>query len=239
MNLCQRKYKVDKRKKISEQHRKSFIENTRTSRYRSFAEREMRNGGVSGLIVRIKGILQRTLNKTRYGLFDCGDLIEETYLANGTKEPLYDDPRFHKLLELLQDFSPSYGLLENFLKERKTVVNRICGLVSHQWGKICQDMRLPSVADKYIFISKIPIDVIHECMRFRLDYKPKVQLSKHSIRQVISLRGLRQILLLTLHERMKFSINDFFCPNPQETADSVTLTKEILNGKLHFLCSEI
>ena len=28
-------------------------------------------------------------------------------------------------------------------------------------------------------------------------------------------------------------------PNPQETADLVTFTEEILNGKLHFLCSEI
>ena len=27
-------------------------------------------------------------------------------------------------------------------------------------------------------------------------------------------------------------------PNPQETADLVTFTEQILNGKLHFLCSE-
>ena len=27
--------------------------------------------------------------------------------------------------------------------------------------------------------------------------------------------------------------------NPQKTADSVTLTEEILNGKLHFLCIEV
>ena len=26
-------------------------------------------------------------------------------------------------------------------------------------------------------------------------------------------------------------------PDPQKTADLVTFTKEILNGKLHFLCS--
>ena len=26
-------------------------------------------------------------------------------------------------------------------------------------------------------------------------------------------------------------------PNPQETSDLVTFTEEILNGKLHFLCS--
>ena len=29
------------------------------------------------------------------------------------------------------------------------------------------------------------------------------------------------------------------CPNPQETVDFVTFTKEILNGTLHFLCSVI
>ena len=28
-------------------------------------------------------------------------------------------------------------------------------------------------------------------------------------------------------------------PNPQETADLVTFTEEIHNGKLHFLCGEI
>ena len=28
-------------------------------------------------------------------------------------------------------------------------------------------------------------------------------------------------------------------PNPQETADLVTYTEEILNGKFHFLCGDI
>ena len=28
-------------------------------------------------------------------------------------------------------------------------------------------------------------------------------------------------------------------PNPQETMDLVTFTEEILNGKLHFLCSDV
>ena len=28
-------------------------------------------------------------------------------------------------------------------------------------------------------------------------------------------------------------------PNPQETADLVTFTEEVLNGNLHFLCSDI
>ena len=40
---------------------------------------------------------------------------------------------------------------------------------------------------------------------------------------------------------MKFSIKEFFSKltNPQETVDLVKFTEEILNGKLHFLCSEL
>ena len=38
---------------------------------------------------------------------------------------------------------------------------------------------------------------------------------------------------------MKFSIKDFFSKCDQETADLVTFTEEILNGKLRFLCSDI
>ena len=41
-------------------------------------------------------------------------------------------------------------------------------------------------------------------------------------------------------QQMKFSIKDFFSKcdhNPQETADLVTFTEEIVNGKLHFFCS--
>ena len=41
-------------------------------------------------------------------------------------------------------------------------------------------------------------------------------------------------------EKMKFSIKDFFSKcdqNPQETADLVIFTEEILNGKPHFLHS--
>ena len=42
-------------------------------------------------------------------------------------------------------------------------------------------------------------------------------------------------------QKMKFSINDFFSKqmwlNPHETADLGTFSEEILNGKIHFLCS--
>ena len=49
-------------------------------------------------------------------------------------------------------------------------------------------------------------------------------------------------------QKMKFSINDFFSKCDQKKvkgkskkfpANLVTFTEEILNGKLHFLCSEL
>ena len=45
---------------------------------------------------------------------------------------------------------------------------------------------------------------------------------------------------MSLHKKWSFPLNissvDIF-PNSQKTADLVTVTEEILNGKLHFLCS--
>ena len=44
----------------------------------------------------------------------------------------------------------------------------------------------------------------------------------------------------TLHKKMKFSIKDFFSKcDPFFFSDFFTFTEEILNGKLHFLCSVI
>ena len=46
-------------------------------------------------------------------------------------------------------------------------------------------------------------------------------------------------LKMTLHKKWSFPfrISSVNVNNPQETADLVTFTEEILNGKLHFLCS--
>ena len=46
-------------------------------------------------------------------------------------------------------------------------------------------------------------------------------------------------MFLNTAQRMKFSIKDFFSKFDQIPSFLVTFTEEILNGKLHFLCSEI
>ena len=40
-------------------------------------------------------------------------------------------------------------------------------------------------------------------------------------------------------QKMKFSIKDLFSKYDQGTADLVTFTDEILNGKLHCFCSGV
>ena len=58
----------------------------------------------------------------------------------------------------------------------------------------------------------------------------------------ISEEQKQKLFKYTLHTKMKFSIKDFFRKYDQirqKTTDLVTFTKEILNGKLHFLCSDM
>ena len=43
----------------------------------------------------------------------------------------------------------------------------------------------------------------------------------------------------TKNEVLHSGFFQFMWPNPRGTADLVTLTEEILNGKLHFLCSDV
>ena len=41
-----------------------------------------------------------------------------------------------------------------------------------------------------------------------------------------------------LYKKWSFPLRVSSVPNLQETADLVTFTEKILNGKIHFLCSE-
>ncbi len=58
-------------------------------------------------------------------------------------------------------------------------------------------MRLPSFRAPYLFLCRVPLDVVHECLRIRLEQKPQ-EPSELSIRQVIKwvvkldLLGIRQ-----------------------------------------------
>ena len=173
-----RKSKRDKRKRIS-QNRSSFFEKTGTSRYRSFAEKGIRDAGLIGLLKRMKDILHSTICKTRYTLVEPNGGMR--YISRGKVDYLiaHYEKDLIKIVERLQKYSD----LAMELVQEPDYSNIFLDV--SRCRKACQDMCLPSFIDNYLFLNKVIFDVVHECIRFRLDYKPKVEPSQHSIRQVI------------------------------------------------------
>ena len=53
-----------------------------------------------------------------------------------------------------------------------------------RWSAEFKQMELPSFRPTYLFMVRIPLDVIHECLRLRLEQKPKKDPSPYSIRHV-------------------------------------------------------
>ena len=172
-----RKSKRDRKKKISA-HRLSIIEQTGTSRYRSFAERGIRDNGLIGVLKRLKDILHATLCKARYTLVEPNGGIH--YITQGNVDGLVAkyEMDITNIYKRLQKYTDTPVDMTDEPDYSKIYVN------SSQLMKACQEMSLPSFLDIYLFLNKVIFDVVHECIRFRLDYKPKVEPSQHSIRQV-------------------------------------------------------
>ena len=71
------------------------------------------------------------------------------------------------------------------------------------------DMCLPSFKPTYLFLVRILVDVIHECLRLRLEHRPEMEPSLLSVRQVsdscqwpvmsiLSVRQVSDLLLLSV-----------------------------------------
>ena len=92
--------------------------------------------------------------------------------------------------------------------EKNVILIQVLGWLSLMW--------LSSDVSKEVRVHPYPTMFFQECY----------------IKNVIS-------RMLTLHKKMNFSIKDFFrkCGQIQFSAGLVAFTEEILNGKLHFLCS--
>ena len=60
-------------------------------------------------------------------------------------------------------------------------------LVPVQTDVCCSDFRqlnLPSFKPTFLFLVRLPLDIIHECIRLRVEQRPKKEPSIHSVRQV-------------------------------------------------------
>ncbi|PIK56652.1 putative mitogen-activated protein kinase kinase kinase 4, partial [Apostichopus japonicus] len=70
-------------------------------------------------------------------------------------------------------------------------------------------MELPSYLPIFLFLIRIPVDVMHECLRFRLEHKPTAEPSLHSVQQLLNeckevLRAAAQVK--GYYQKMVFSL---------------------------------
>nr|XP_047128711.1 mitogen-activated protein kinase kinase kinase 4-like isoform X2 [Hydra vulgaris] len=167
--------KVKKGRKGKHFHHLSVIEQTSTSRYRSFVETQMRTSGFFGLMRRVKNLLKSTLVKGQFIFSDQTKDLSNNELDNSSflkKEP-------KNVLNIVNSLSP---VSPNNTESDFSMSNFGNGV---QYAKACQEMCLPSFLDNYFFLTRVPIDIVHESVRFRIECKPKVEPSYLSIRQMI------------------------------------------------------
>ena len=173
-NVALRRSKREKRKRISQQ-RFSFVAKTSTSRYREFVEGSIRENGLMDVLQKLRNILHLPLSKAKYCLSDPS----EACISSHKKDQIFGSylPTLMNIFLKLHDKKIT-DLISSFEKDTAS-----CKKYS-QYSKPLQDMNLPTFVDIYNFLTMVPMDIVHECVRFRIDYKPKVQPSHLSIRQV-------------------------------------------------------
>ena len=153
-----------------------MIEKTSTSRYREFVERSIKENGLIHIMKRSREILFQSLQKARVTLQDAVEYVPRS--RRNTNKVV--GTQLRTLLNIFLKLNDQD--MTNFLQDLESEGNQ--AQKCSQYTKCFQDMNLPSFVDIFSFMVKIPLDIVHECIRFRLDYKPKVQPSHLSIRQV-------------------------------------------------------
>ncbi|XP_020895625.1 mitogen-activated protein kinase kinase kinase 4 [Exaiptasia diaphana] len=215
-----------------------------TSRYRPFVDRNIKKFGLIKLGKRIGDILDVTLLKVRRVLVPEGPEL-----------------RHDHLVETLQDWNESISYLEDILyldvaaehrprtqsspllrdlEQTSTVIN---------WQHVFKQLGLPSFRVLYLFLIRIPLDVSHECIRLRLEHRPKGEPSSLSINQL--LRECKEVIVAGVlvkdyylfmvegiilpddsdHEKLENDIEEF----EQDLQNTLKVYFEYLHNMIHML----
>lgn len=148
-----------------------------TSRYRPFVNKSIKKMGLIKLAQRIRDILDRSLLQANYALqIPC--LQSEEVAEHLVKERAAS---VHELETLLnrQESSSLSRKRSNSRECHKDMFAAIEG-----FEEDFQELGLPSFCNLYLFLARVPLDITHECLRLRLEHRPKGDPSCLSIRQV-------------------------------------------------------
>lgn len=81
--------------------------------------------------------------------------------------------------------------------------------------QIFVDMKLPSFRSTYMLLVRIPLGVVHECLRMRLEQKPEKEPSLLSVRQLM--RQCKEVLMGAIVGKEYY--REMVCPILQSASD--------------------
>ena len=205
----------------------SNFKSSSTSRYRPFVDHSIKKMGLIKLGKRLGDILDTSMMKARQALVlpsnKCQD--NECQCCNPVKlehrkwSVNHLDALMNGKEEPLQLFSCSCHPHRRAMR---------CGSENFDHGiwveEFIKETGLPSFRLLYLFLARVPLDIIHECLRLRLQHRPKGEPSSLSVRQVrhkirylvksyslnINLYTVLYIFLMIMTRRVWVAIKNFF-----------------------------
>ncbi|XP_022089854.1 mitogen-activated protein kinase kinase kinase 4-like [Acanthaster planci] len=156
----------------------SFDFNSATSMYRPFVDRSLKHSGLRRMTNMLYTLLGKTLQRTK-------QVLQKPTFVEDINTP----KRKHRPSSVDYDSVSGNPLpfTSPITQETNQVEQHQYDLLSTHgaWSEEFTAMGLPSFMPAYLFLLRIPLDVMHECLRFRLEHKPAVDPSAHSIQQLI------------------------------------------------------
>ena len=148
-----------------------------TSRYRSFVNKSLKKMGLIKLGKRIRDILDCSLLQANQALrtqcMQTEDVTEQMMRKRVTS--------VHELEQLLNR-QESNSLTRPRSSSRECQKQAFSAIEGFE--EDFQELGLPSFCSLYLFLARVPLDITHECLRVRLEHRPKEEPSALSVRQV-------------------------------------------------------
>jgi mitogen-activated protein kinase kinase kinase 4 len=149
-------------------------ENTSTSRYRPFVDQNIKKMGVASLGYKLHQLIHMELARASYIL--QVDKTTNVFLKHQNLHLLYRN----MLLKKIESF-PFHNVMD---PEDATSYTQTFGIPAEDWIGRFQKMGLPSFDRLYVFLVRVVMDIYHECLRMRMEHRPKGEPSSLSVRQV-------------------------------------------------------
>lgn len=158
-----------------------------TSRYRPFVDHSIKKMGLIKLGKRLDGILDNSMMKAKHALALPGNSCED------------DECQCCGPVDMFQQRQWPVNYWEALSNGEGGEQTSCCSCHPHSFKTMChggenaeqrmwsdefKKAGLPSFRSLYLFLSRVPLDIVHECLRLRLQHRPKGEPSSLSVRQV-------------------------------------------------------